>query len=65
MNVTLAVQSFNMTPESSPLEANAVGQLLPCVNTEQLHAFSIGIKHLLILLGLSLTMTVQVFLIDL
>lgn len=47
---TFAVQSLNVALESSPLEANAVGQLLPGVTTKQLHAFFPGIKHFLVLL---------------
>lgn len=50
MKNTLAVQSFNVALEPSPLEANTVGQLLPGMNTKQLYAFFTRIKHFLILL---------------
>lgn len=51
---TLAVQSFNVVLEFSPLEANAVGQLLTGVNTNQLHASFTGVKHSFVLLRLDL-----------
>lgn len=54
---TLAVQSFNVVLEFSPLEANAVGQLLTGVNTKQLHTLFTGIKHFFIILRLGLTRT--------
>lgn len=54
---TLAVQSFNMVLEFSPLEANTVGQLLTGVNAKQLHTFFTGIKHFFILLRLGLRRT--------
>lgn len=59
MKTTLAVQSFNMALQSSPLEANTVGQLLPGVNTIQLYALFTRIKHFLFILWVSLTMTIK------
>lgn len=45
---TFAVQSFHVTLESPPLEANTVGQLLTGVNTEELNAVFTALKDLLV-----------------
>lgn len=59
MKTTLAVQSFNVALQSSPLEPNTVGQLLAGVNTIQLDTFFTGIKHFLFILRVSLTMKIE------
>lgn len=51
---TLAVQSLNVVLEFPPLEANAVGQPLTGVDTNQLHASFTGVKHVFVLLRLDL-----------
>lgn len=61
MKTTLAVQSFNVALESSPLETNTIGQLLPGVNTIQLYAFFTRINEFLFLLQVSLIKTMEIF----
>lgn len=61
IKTTLAVQSFNVALESSPLETNTIGQLLPGVNTIQLYTFFTRINEFLFLLQVSLIKTMEIF----